>query len=432
VGAGGGISGSYDLAEGEVASTVDPTELYDSVIATWAEAMESRENTTTLAVPEIGGLTFTPGTWRSESLIVKAGANVTLDGQGDANARFLFQSNTTMLSGADVNIVLINGAKAENVVWAVGTTFTTGTMNDFKGAILAGTTVTIGADTVVEGSILAGTAITFGADIVIDGSVVAGSAITFGTGNEVHDCVVAVTAITFGAGTSVEHGVDSVSPSNSPTASPSATPGTTAPTGCPAESPSSSPSSSSSSSPKTSAMETLENECPEDIELFAVTGITEYGDVPPIHILSQDQYTVTFQVVQNVFAGSVSYMYTQYHTVPNGDTGCLANAYVTQSDTLIFTAECMHTTPLSVVDLWVVDVALDANLDNAKIPEWCHPPKDTVLPTVQYTFQLHCVSQCVPTSVGTEIVSRARTLLGKDMALFFKFYAVCIVTISLI
>jgi choice-of-anchor A domain-containing protein len=183
--------------------------------------------------------------------------------------------------------------------------------------------------------------------------------------------------------------------------------------------PTSSPSKAPSMAP-TPTIEILENECPDDIQLLAVNGITEYGDVPPIHILAQDQYTVTFQVHQNWFAGSVSYMYTQYPAVPNGETCCLANANVTQSDTLTFTAECMHMAPVSIIDLWVVDAALDADLDTAEIPECCHSPEDAVLPTVQYTFQLHCVPQCVPTSAPTEapvIASRARNLRGKDLSL---------------
>jgi hypothetical protein len=158
------------------------------------------------------------------------------------------------------------------------------------------------------------------------------------------------------------------------------------------------------SSQTTSVDEILETEeeCPKDIQLIAINGTTEYdADIPPIHILSQDQDTVTFQVLQNMFAGSVSYMFTQFQTVPNGDSRCLANAAVTQSDdTLIFTARCMHRTPLSIVDLWFVDAALDADYDTAKLSDRC--PKDavqyTVMPTVQYTFQLHCVPQCsVPT-----------------------------------
>jgi hypothetical protein len=70
------------------------------------------------------------------------------------------------------------------------------------------------------------------------------------------------------------------------------------------------------------AAEILENECPADIELIAINGTAEHGDVPPIHILSQDQDTVTFQVNQNMFPGSVLHMHTQhFHSVPNSDPG---------------------------------------------------------------------------------------------------------------
>jgi hypothetical protein len=353
----------------------------------YVEAMKRPADAKSFAV-EMGGLTFTPGTWYSGTITIAAGGIVYLDGQGDPDSVFHFQAATTLLAGEGCKIVLLNGAKAENIVWATGTSFISGALTDFEGSILAGTAIILGAE------------------------------------SKMHGCVVAQSAIVFGAENyvSVVQTGDTASPSNSPTASPSATASqspSSSPTGSPTAAPTGCPAESMSSSPKTSAIESLETECAEDIQLFAVTGTTEYGEVPPIHILSQDRYTVTFQVLQNVFAGSVSYMYTQYHTVPNGDTGCLANANVTQSDTLTFTAECMHMTPLSIVDLWVVDAALDADLDNAQIPEWCHPSMETVLPTVQYTFQLHCVPQCVPTSAPTEapvIASRAHTLLGKDMA----------------
>jgi hypothetical protein len=229
----------------------------------------------------------------------------------------------------------------------------------------------------------------------------------------VHGCIVSRSAITFAAANTITVAppIESPSPSNSPSAPPTATPShspTSPPTSPPTSSPTVSPIATAmatgcdadldfSSSRKTSDVEILENECPEDIQLIAINGTTKYGDVPPIHILSQDQDTVTFQVHQNMFPGSVSYMYTHFHTASNGDSRCLANATVTQSDTLIFTAGCMHRAPLSIVDLWVVDVALDADYDTAKLSDRCNPPEVAVLPTVQYTFKLHCVSQCVPT-----------------------------------
>ncbi len=66
-----------------------------------------------------------------------------------------------MTTGADCTILLINGAQAKNVLWALGTA------------------ATLGANSVLEGSILAGTAITFGTKSVLHGCALAQSAVTF-------------------------------------------------------------------------------------------------------------------------------------------------------------------------------------------------------------------------------------------------------------
>jgi FtsP/CotA-like multicopper oxidase with cupredoxin domain len=113
---------------------------------------------------EIGGLTFTPGIYSSTSTItIAAGGKVTLDGLNELHPKFLFQAATTLGTGANTRIVLKNGARAENVVWALGTA------------------ATLGANSVLEGSILAGTAITFGAQAEVRGCAVAQSAVTFAT-----------------------------------------------------------------------------------------------------------------------------------------------------------------------------------------------------------------------------------------------------------
>jgi hypothetical protein len=363
---------AYTLIDGEVSDLPKSTLFEASATASWAEATAFRADAQNIPA-EIGGFTFTPGTWHSSSFIYSsASTTVVLDGQGDPRAEFLFQSEGYMSLGADTKFVLINGAKWENVLWACKTYFTPGANVDFYGSVLTGTYITLGADVTV------------------------------------HGCLVSLAAITFGAGNliTVARTMDSASPSITITGSPTATPSHS-----PSSHPSVSPSPTAavmeagcdadldfSSSRKTRAVvEILENECPEDIQLMAIIGTTEYVDVPPIHILSQDQDTVTFQVYPNMFPGSVSYMYTYFHTAPNGDSRCLANASVAQSDTLIFTAGCMHMTPLSIVDLWVVDAALDADYDTAQLSDRCNPPEVAVLPAVQYTFKLHCVSQCVPT-----------------------------------
>ena len=69
--------------------------------------MAPRDDVTDILLPEIGSLTFTPGTWLSGTMSIIAGATVPLNGEGDPKSVFLFQSITTML--------MINRAKAKNV-----------------------------------------------------------------------------------------------------------------------------------------------------------------------------------------------------------------------------------------------------------------------------------------------------------------------------
>ena len=129
-----------------------------SVLAAHDDAMQ--EPSEPIAI-EIGGLTFTPGTYRSDSSINFAyGTVVTLDGLNEANPVFRFQAGSTLVTAADTYFDLVNGAKAENVLWVLDTA------------------ATLGANSVVEGSILAGTAITFGTKSVLHGCALAQSAVT--------------------------------------------------------------------------------------------------------------------------------------------------------------------------------------------------------------------------------------------------------------
>jgi hypothetical protein len=132
-----------------------------SVVAAHTAAMVVRPDGNTMAI-EMGGLTFTPGTYRSGSAINFAhGTVVTLDGLNEPNPVFLFQAGTTLVTAADTHFILKNGAKTENVLWALGTA------------------ATLGARSVVAGSILAGTAITFGTQSELLGCALAQSAVTF-------------------------------------------------------------------------------------------------------------------------------------------------------------------------------------------------------------------------------------------------------------
>jgi hypothetical protein len=155
------ITGDPMLRGGEV---VDDSAIFAaSVLAAHAVAMSTPPDSTTAAT-EIGGKTFKHGTYHFESAInIAVGTTVTLDGPGD----YLFQAGSTLVTAADTSVILKNGAKAENILWALGTA------------------ATLGARSVVEGSILAGTAITFGAQSELRGCALAQSAVTFETAGSV-------------------------------------------------------------------------------------------------------------------------------------------------------------------------------------------------------------------------------------------------------
>jgi hypothetical protein len=154
------ITGNYKLEEGKIATTKAASECAALVKSNHAAKL-AEIGWKSIAI-EIGGLTFTPGTYRSASAINFAhGTEVTLDGGGDPNSKFLFQAGTTLVTAADTYFILTNKAKAENIVWALGTA------------------ATLGANSVVEGSIFAGTAITFGTGSELHGRAFAQSAVTF-------------------------------------------------------------------------------------------------------------------------------------------------------------------------------------------------------------------------------------------------------------
>ena len=57
---------------------------------------------------------------------------VTLDGLNDEDATFLFIAGSTLVTAANSYFILINGAKAENVIWAVGSGATLGVHSILK------------------------------------------------------------------------------------------------------------------------------------------------------------------------------------------------------------------------------------------------------------------------------------------------------------
>lgn len=129
-----------------------------------------------------GGTTLAPGIYKSTSTLLIQTGNLTLDAQGDANAVWIFQiaAELTTIGGSPNpspsggNVILINGALADNVFWQVGSSATIGDYTDFKGNILALTSITVNSGATVEGRLLARNgAVTLSGGIMIDKPIVA-------------------------------------------------------------------------------------------------------------------------------------------------------------------------------------------------------------------------------------------------------------------
>ncbi len=116
---------------------------------------DAENRSSVAALPDtLDGLTLPPGVYTKESELGLSGT-LTLDGQGDKNALFIFQAVSSLVTEDSGAIELINGAQACNVFWQVGTSATLGADTSFVGSILAFTSVSLQAGTTVEGRVLA-------------------------------------------------------------------------------------------------------------------------------------------------------------------------------------------------------------------------------------------------------------------------------------
>jgi type VI secretion system secreted protein VgrG len=106
----------------------------------------------------LGGLTLTPGLYKSTSSLEISSGDLTLDAQGNTNAVFIFQMASTFTTTSGRQVILSGGAKAANIFWQVGSSATLGTISVLKGNILASTSITLQNGAAVEGRLLARTA----------------------------------------------------------------------------------------------------------------------------------------------------------------------------------------------------------------------------------------------------------------------------------
>jgi hypothetical protein len=103
----------------------------------------SRPGGTDPGAGQLGGIApLPPGTYKAASgSFLITGSDLTLDGQGDSNAIWIFQMASSLTvgdSGTPRNVILTNGAQAKNVFWQVGSK---ATINAAGGGTMVGTII---------------------------------------------------------------------------------------------------------------------------------------------------------------------------------------------------------------------------------------------------------------------------------------------------
>lgn len=125
-----------------------------ALTAAYLDALGRPLNETVTA--DLTGLTLVGGVYAGPAkAALSLPGTLTLDGEGDPNSVFIFQTDSTLITGPGSTVSLINGAQPCNVFWQVGSSATLDTGSTFVGNILALTSIDIADSVTVNGRALA-------------------------------------------------------------------------------------------------------------------------------------------------------------------------------------------------------------------------------------------------------------------------------------
>jgi hypothetical protein len=155
-----GVTTAAPLTGGATLSVGGASHLFDAAAAQakadlWVAYTAATALTPTASLTTLDGRTLTAGVYTSNAVALALNTTLTLDGQGNPDAVFIFLVDAALNTGATTSSVnLVRGARAANVFWQVSGAVTLGAGSSFKGTVLGLAAITVGAGTSVQGRVL--------------------------------------------------------------------------------------------------------------------------------------------------------------------------------------------------------------------------------------------------------------------------------------
>ncbi|MBN2790595.1 MAG: DUF3494 domain-containing protein [Candidatus Delongbacteria bacterium] len=103
----------------------------------------------------LGDQILAPGLYKFTGMAEITAGNLTFDAQNDSNAVFIMMVTSELNTASGTQVILINGAKAENIFWQVGASAVLGSYSIFKGTIMADQAISLMTAATIEGRLLA-------------------------------------------------------------------------------------------------------------------------------------------------------------------------------------------------------------------------------------------------------------------------------------